>query len=150
MTIIEQALVDFPVKVEVKVQWGDMDAAQHVNNLIYLRWGETARIEYFHHLGQKVLGADGGLGFILGYQDCKYLFPVTFPDTVTVGVRALDIEQYHFNLQCHIYSQQHQRLVAINHNRIVTYDYAHRQKVEVPEAMRRQISQLEGWTTDKD
>ena len=31
---------------EIPVQWGDMDAAQHVNNLSYLKWVESVRIEF--------------------------------------------------------------------------------------------------------
>ena len=40
-------LESFQVQVEIPVQWGDMDAAGHVNNVTYLRWCESARIAYF-------------------------------------------------------------------------------------------------------
>ncbi|GGD72752.1 acyl-CoA thioesterase [Maribacter cobaltidurans] len=36
--------------LELPVQWGDMDAAQHVNNTVYLRWMESARIEMFQKM----------------------------------------------------------------------------------------------------
>ena len=41
----------WPVAVDLPVQWGDMDAFQHVNNTVYLRWFETARIAYFERTG---------------------------------------------------------------------------------------------------
>ena len=78
----EAFLSEFPVHIEIDVQWGDMDAVQHVNNTVYLRWTESARIEYFQRLGYGVSQQEGEAGFILGWQDCKYIFPVTFPDTV--------------------------------------------------------------------
>ena len=58
------------VTLELPVQWGDMDAAKHVNNTIYLRWTESARIEMF----QKM--QEGDFEFkkivpILAWQDCK-------------------------------------------------------------------------------
>ncbi|MEM1322945.1 MAG: thioesterase family protein [Bacteroidota bacterium] len=145
METIQKGLQPFPVQLSLTVQWGDMDAAQHVNNLIYLRWSETARIAYFSKLGYEVIDGGDAPGFILGYQDCKYLFPITFPDTVVIGVRTLDIGTDRFNLQCHIYSQRHQRLAAISHNRIVTFDYQKKTKVEVPELMKQRIAVLEGW-----
>lgn len=37
MMQLDSELKQFPVWIEIPVQWGDMDAAQHVNNLIYLR-----------------------------------------------------------------------------------------------------------------
>jgi acyl-ACP thioesterase len=36
-----------PCYFDFEVQWGEMDALQHVNNVVYVRWGETARIDYF-------------------------------------------------------------------------------------------------------
>jgi len=75
-------LKDFPVITKIPVQWGEMDAAQHVNNVIYLRWSETGRIAYFKKLGYEVSPGGNEAGFILGWQDCKYIFPVTFPDTI--------------------------------------------------------------------
>ena len=33
--------------LELLVQWGDMDAARHVNSTVYLRYSETARINLF-------------------------------------------------------------------------------------------------------
>ena len=42
--------INWPIKTEVTVQWGDMDAFSHVNNVIYIRWFETARIEIFREM----------------------------------------------------------------------------------------------------
>lgn len=44
------ALKDFPVITKIVVAWGEMDALQHVNNVVYFRYFETARIDYFAHL----------------------------------------------------------------------------------------------------
>ena len=41
---IADLLADFPVTVEIPVAWGDMDAMGHVNNVVYFRYFETARI----------------------------------------------------------------------------------------------------------
>ena len=35
------------MQVEIVVAWGDMDAYGHVNNAVFLRWFETARIKWF-------------------------------------------------------------------------------------------------------
>jgi len=39
-------LKEYPVHVEIPVRWSDMDAFKHVNNVVYLKWVEIARIEY--------------------------------------------------------------------------------------------------------
>ena len=40
-------LSEYACQVSIHVQWGDMDAFQHVNNVIYLGWVESARVKYF-------------------------------------------------------------------------------------------------------
>lgn len=47
---MESLLKDFPVVTKIVVAWGEMDALQHVNNVVYFRYFETARIDYFAHL----------------------------------------------------------------------------------------------------
>ncbi|MEL6802300.1 MAG: acyl-CoA thioesterase, partial [Bacteroidota bacterium] len=66
-------LSDFKFQLSRPVEWSDMDAARHVNNLVYLRWAETSRIAYFKQAGMDTSFADK-LGVILAWQDCKYIF----------------------------------------------------------------------------
>ena len=35
------------VTIEIPIRWGDMDALGHVNNTVYFRYCESARIAYF-------------------------------------------------------------------------------------------------------
>lgn len=133
----------FTSSIDINVQWGDMDAARHVNNTLYLRWAESARVALFHDLnigGSDSAGAlDRQIGMILGWQDCKYIFPVTFPDTVSIGVRVTDVGTDRFMLECHTFSQKHERLAAISRQRIVAYDYEALSKVELPNDWRQRL-----------
>ena len=55
-----QALLEtFPVVSKIPVLWGDMDSFQHVNNVIYFRYFESARIQYFDTLGWNLLFSIG-------------------------------------------------------------------------------------------
>ena len=68
--------INWPIQTEIPIQWGDMDAFSHVNNVIYIRWFETARIELapnfctyfadFYHAFARwlVLMADDGGRFL--------------------------------------------------------------------------------------
>lgn len=44
------SLADFPVVIRLPVQWGEQDAFGHVNNIIFFRWYESARIAYCQRL----------------------------------------------------------------------------------------------------
>ena len=139
MEKIESFLSEFPIHVEIEVQWGDMDAARHVNNTVYLRWVESSRIEFFRKIGYGEEPDKDNVWFILGWQDCKYIFPVTFPDRVIVGVKVTDIGKDRIFLESRVFSKKHQRLAAIANQSVVTYDYVALKKVDVPEALKNKI-----------
>jgi len=50
-------LADHPVVITWPVQWGDQDAFGHVNNVVYFRWMESARIAYFRQAGVESAAA---------------------------------------------------------------------------------------------
>ncbi len=139
---MKEELKAFPVVVELPVQWGEMDAAKHVNNSVYIRWGESARIEYFNHLNiDSSFNAE--VGPILGWQDCKYIFPVTYPDTISIGVKTVEILEDRFMIECYMYSHKHQRIVAINKNSIIPYNYHQLKKEPIPQEWIDKIKELE-------
>jgi len=126
------SLDQFKVRIEYPVQWGDMDAARHVNNLVYLRWAESSRLAYFERMGISNNFSEG-VDPILGWQDCKYIFPMVYPDTAVVGVRAIEIMEDRFMVESAIFSKVHQRIAAISRQSIVPYDYAALRKAAMPE-----------------
>jgi acyl-CoA thioester hydrolase len=136
-------LDDFSVKVSLPVQWGEMDAANHVNNAVYMRWVESARLAYFKEMGMDTTFRGQDAGPILAWQDCKYILPVTYPDTITIGIRTLQVEADRFRMECGIFSEKHDRLVAIAKQVIVPYSFKALHKVSMPEAWLSGIDRIE-------
>ena len=60
-----ELLAGFPVVVEQAVAWGDMDSYQHVNNVVYFRYFENARLEYFRRLDWFEFEKETGVSPIL-------------------------------------------------------------------------------------
>jgi acyl-CoA thioester hydrolase len=138
-------LRDYPVVVDIVVRWGDMDALGHVNNIVYLQYFETARVEYLMRLG---LGAPGPTwqrsGLIMGSNSCRYRAPVTYPDTLSVGARTSAIGEDRVKMHHTAVSQKLGRVVAEGEAVIVSYDYAAGQRAMLPADIRDAIIALEG------
>lgn len=148
---MEKALHGFPVRVSLDVQWGEMDLAGHVNNVNYLRWFEHARVAYLDKLGYPVVadpGRESLPGLILAKQDCKYLLPIDYPDTIILGIRVDGMWEDRFNMHCAMFSRRHQRLAAIANAMMVTFDYRHRRKTPIPDTLRQGILLLEQHTPE--
>lgn len=117
-------LNQFKSVVSIPIAWGDIDAAQHVNNMMYLRYGETSRIAYMQSAGMDFDLSKTDL--ILAEINCKYKFPLTFPDSIWVGTRALldSFDEFSFWTEQIIVSQKHQRVSAIIQAKLVGYDFS--------------------------
>ncbi len=138
-------LDEFPVQVACPIAWGDMDAFQHVNNTRYFRFFEDARIAYFERI--ELMGASGlpaGLGPILASTSCKFRYPVTYPDTVRVGARVLEIGEDRFEMAYRVVSEQAERVAADGRGVVVSFDYEAGQKAPLPDAWIEHIETLEG------
>jgi len=48
---MKQLMKEYPVIIAQDIIWGDMDAFDHINNTVYFRYFENARIEYFNKIG---------------------------------------------------------------------------------------------------
>ncbi|WNJ21363.1 thioesterase family protein [Pontibacter sp. G13] len=139
---VAKQLQDYPVISSIPVQWGEMDAYQHVNNVVYLRWIEVGRLDYFHRI-QFDDFSPTGIGPILANTHCKYIFPVFYPDTVWLGTRVSKLLEDRFELETLIVSAKLSKPVAYNVADIVVYDYGLGAKVPAPEILQQRIFTLQ-------
>jgi acyl-CoA thioester hydrolase len=137
-------LADFPVVITIPVQWGDQDAFGHVNNTIYLRWFESARIAYLERIGVLDLHEAENVGPILASIACDYRRPVTYPDTVLVGARVTRIGRSSFSMEHACASQALQGIAAEGKSTLVLFDYHKEKSHQLPEKLRRAIAAIEG------
>ena len=136
-------LEDFPVVIEVPVAWGEMDALQHVNNVVYFRYFESVRMACFERLGFFDFMERMGVGPILASTSCRFKFPLTYPDTVSVGTRISGLEESQFVMEYRIASRRHARIAAEGEGLIVCYDYREKRRAPIPDDLRERILALD-------
>jgi acyl-CoA thioester hydrolase len=137
-------LAEFPVIISVTLHWGDMDAFRHVNNLVYLRWCESARVEYLTRVGLWQERPGEGVGPILASVSSNYRKPLTYPDVVWVGARVTRIGNSSFKMEHMVVSRSLDAVAAEVESTIVVLDYGTGKTVPVPLAVRAAIEKLEG------
>ena len=130
-----------------------MDAAGHVNNTVYYRYFESARVELLRALAEAGIdlmgfsleaGAAPGLGVILGASSCRFRLPLRYPDVAWAASR-LRPEGFHshgFELEHVVISQAHGRVAAQGTALLYCYDYAALRKAELPTGWRAQLEAL--------
>lgn len=71
---------------DIPVRWGDLDAFDHVNNTVFMRYVEEARIQYFDTLGDDWLTEK--LGPVIVNINCNFRREIKYPATVRVHTTA--------------------------------------------------------------
>ena len=138
-----EELENFRITTEIPVPWGDMDAMGHVNNTIYFRYFETARILYFGRLLIGKLMEEYNIGPILAFQNCYYKAAIRFPDKVTVGISTSEINDDNFTMKYAIYSHALKRVAAEGEGNMVFYDYKNKKRIPLPERLIKRINRIE-------
>ncbi|KAF2641446.1 hypothetical protein P280DRAFT_469065 [Massarina eburnea CBS 473.64] len=118
-----------------EVVWGEMDSMGHVNNVMYNRYAESARVNWIlqfaaadaaHRDEWRELMTPKSRGLILRSIRTDYKFPLKYPDRVTVlhKLRSKPASGAdHFILDVLIMSERHRRPAARCVEDIVVYDY---------------------------
>jgi len=143
-----EILERFPVQLEIPIAWGEMDAFQHVNNLVYLRWFESARMAYFENCRYQDVMLESSIGPILRDSRIRYRIPLTFPGNVISATRITRLEEDRFTMEHLVYSLEHDAVAAEGDAVIVCVDYQQNQKAAVPQMYRDLIMEMEPITPE--
>lgn len=66
---------------EMPIRWGDQDAMGHVNNTVYFRYMEQARIEWMESFGFGPSDQQHQ-GPVIVNASCTFLIPFTYPGVI--------------------------------------------------------------------
>jgi acyl-CoA thioester hydrolase len=136
-------LVHYPVIVQVPIQWGDLDAYGHVNNTVFFKLFESARIAYLEACGFIASYEEDREGAILHSTACRFRKPLNFPDDVLVGGRTTEVGEDRFEMGYAIVSTTHDHLAGEGTATIVSFDYTNGKKAAMPTGVASAISDLE-------
>ncbi len=121
-TTVDQPSVGGVFQCVMPVRWGELDALNHVNNAVYFRYFEEARIQLFRQAGMVLPSARN---IVLAHASCDFLRPVLYPATVVVSLVLLRVGRSSMELETVLESQETPGVVhARGKNVIVAIDAA--------------------------
>lgn len=133
-----------PVEISLPVLWGNMDAFGHVNNTVYFRWFESARIAYLDRAGLDELMKAERIGPILAAIHCNFRKQLVFPDTVHISASVTRLGRSSLTMEHLIRSEKQGEVAAEGSSTIVIFDYQLQRPVRVPDVVRQAFERLEG------
>lgn len=123
----------------IPVRWRDIDINHHVNNTLYFRYFEQARIEWHDSVveGRR----DGIHGIVIANAYCSYLKPITYPATLEVCLSVSSPGRSSFTFYYDVYGE-HDRVTkfADGYTRVVWVDRRAGKSVPLPDFLRKALA----------
>lgn len=124
--------------VRMPIRWGDMDAFGHVNNTVFFRYMEQARIEWMEGRGMSMDG--GGEGPVVVNARCTFLRQLKYPGEVEVRTFVASPGRSSFETMVEICrADQPDVLVAEGGAKVVWVNYAEEKSVPLPQSLREML-----------
>ena len=136
-------LSDFPIVIEIPVQWGDMDALMHVNNVVYFRWWESSRLAYGENVGLIREGDIKKTTTVLVKMECNFRQQLVYPDRVQIGARLRRIGNSSVDIEHRLVSMSRQTIAADAVSTVVMFDFEKQETVRIPDDLRQRMAKLE-------
>ena len=131
----------YPAVVAVPVQWGEQDGFGHVNNAVFIRWFESARIEYMNLIEVELTVER--VGPILAAVSCNFRKQVKYPDTVLSGARITRIGRSSVAIEHAMFSTAQNDVVADGDSTVVLFDYENQKSSPLTDELRAKITGLQ-------
>jgi len=123
-----------------RVRFGDLDAMQHLNNVEFLRFFETARIDYVRTwMPDRRPTTHDGFGWIFAECHINYRTPAFLDEEIRTYVWAMELERSSLKLGFEMRAEGGGRLVAEGYGVLVGYDYGEQTSRAIPDDLRERI-----------
>ncbi len=115
----------------IEIRWGDMDGYGHVNNTNYFLYAQEARFAMLEQM--QINYNPNTVAPVLAETNCKFIRPISYPETIVVETWFLDIVDNKKLIFEHIIkSQLNNKIYAILTATNVWYDFINKTATEIP------------------
>jgi acyl-CoA thioester hydrolase len=122
---------------EVPLRWSDIDVLRHLNNVVYFRLMEEARVQLFNGPG---IERQVGKMMVLAHASCDFLKPMHYPATVRLVLTLARMGNSSIDFSVTLARSDDPDSVCARGRNVMVWADAHSGKAEPwPEAMRAAV-----------
>ena len=121
----------------ISIRWGDMDALGHVNNTVYFRYMEQARIDCMTSIG--LLGAKPlEEGPVIVNANCTFIKPLRYPGIVEIQTYVRPPSRSSFEISHRIYRADTPDVIAAEGSaKVVWVNYRLERSIPLSDEIRK-------------
>ena len=122
----------------IPIRWGDMDAMGHVNNAVYFRYMETARIDWCRGIGCQP--DPRGEGIVIVNAFCNFIRQFEYPGDILIRTFVSDLGRSSFDTWVTMArAEQPEQICATGGATVVWINTPAQKSAPLPDRLRRQL-----------
>ncbi|MDH3219065.1 MAG: acyl-CoA thioesterase [Gammaproteobacteria bacterium] len=125
-------------------RWGDCDMFGHVNNVQFVRYYESGRLDYFHRLLDMIAGPEVHNSLIIADIHVSFLRQIHHPCALEVGSRISRLGNSSFDFEAAIFAPGDEQPFSTAKAACVWFNYRENRSIPIPARERGIIQQFEG------
>ncbi|MBA3899002.1 MAG: acyl-CoA thioesterase [Bacteroidetes bacterium] len=133
---------DFPIKLEIRIDWSELDYFGHVNNVSFFKYIQASRVNYWDNIGITELHLKINVGSLLASSKCEFKKPLFYPGNIIVRAKVDFIKETSFGFSLQILNAANE-VVAEAQDIMVMYDFNKNDKTPFNPALRKKIELIE-------
>lgn len=126
---------DYKLSLELRIDWSDLDTYKHVNNVMFMKYQQSGRVNFWEVSGLYELQEKTNKGPMLVSTHCDFRKPLFYPGKAIVKTKVAFIKNSSFGLD-HVILNEKGELCAEGRDVAVCYDFNLNETFRIPEELR--------------
>lgn len=126
----------YKLSIELRIDWSELDTYKHVNNVMFMKYLQSGRVNFWEKSGLYKLHTETNRGPMLVSTHCDFRKPLFYPGKAIVKTKVAFIKNTSFGLE-HVILNENGELCAEGHDIAVCFDFNTNTTFRIPEELRK-------------
>lgn|SRR5690606_9613980 len=130
---------DYKLSLELRIDWSDLDMYQHVNNLTFMRFMQSGRVNFWEATGLSKDFMETNRGPMLVSSHCDFKKSLYYPGTAIVKTKLAFLKNSSFGVD-HLILNENDEICAQGRDVAVFFDFNINKTYKIPTELREVMS----------
>lgn len=131
----------YKLELQLRIDWSDLDMYKHVNNISFMRYMQSGRVNFWEASGIYEMYENSNMGTMLVSTHCDFKKSLYYPGKAIVKTKLDFIKNSSFGLK-HLILDEANEICAEGKDVVVCYDFEKDKTFRIPEKLRSRLSQF--------
>jgi len=131
----------YKLSLEIRIDWSDLDMYRHVNNISFMRYMQSGRVNFWEASGIYEMYENSNKGTMLVSTQCDFRKSLYYPGKAIVKTKLDFVKNSSFGLR-HIILNEANEICAEGKDVVVCYDFEIDKTFRIPNDLRRELSKF--------